>query len=194
VKKIIITFLLALVTNSVLAIDNVTMFIGEIKILEVGAIDRVAVGNAGLLSTSMLDNGQLLLLAEKEGETTVHIWYTDGAESDLKVQILTNDNARVVNELTTLLGNLGDIEVREVGQKIFITGTLFTTDEALLNTVKTAYPQLIDLTRKVEPQVPPVIMPVNTCQLKNDIVGPWIFVFPANLMFFLKLFRHKLTK
>ena len=79
-KKIIIAFLFTLVMANVYAVDQISLFVGEIKIIEVGSIDRVAVGNAGLLSTSMLDNGQLLLLAEKEGETTVHIWYTDGAD------------------------------------------------------------------------------------------------------------------
>jgi pilus assembly protein CpaC len=141
------------------AVDSISMFVGEIKILEVGSIDRVAVGNAGLLSTSMLDNGQLLLLAEKEGETTVHIWYTDGAESDLKVQILTNDHGRVVDELRTLLKGLGDVEVKQVGERIFLTGSLLTTDEALLGAIKTAYPQLIDLTRKFEPAASELVLP-----------------------------------
>jgi len=159
VKKILITFFLAITTMAAHAVDSISMFVGEIKILEVGSIDRVAVGNAGLVSTSMLDNGQLLLLAEKEGETTVHIWYTDGAESDLKVQILTNDHDRVVTELRTLLNGLGDVEVKQVGERIFLTGSLLTTDEEMLGAIKTAYPQLIDLTRKFEPPASALVLP-----------------------------------
>ena len=158
-NKILITFFLAITTMAVHAVDSVAMFVGEIKILEVGSIDRVAVGNGGLLSTSMLENGQLLLLAEKEGETTVHIWYSDGAESDLKVQIVTNDNNRVLQELRTLLHGLGDVEVKQVGERIFITGSLLTTDQELLGTVKTAYPQLIDLTRKFDPPASALVLP-----------------------------------
>ncbi len=158
-KKILIIFFLAITTLAAHAVDSVSMFAGEIKILEVGSIDRVAVGNAGLLSTSMLDNGQLLLLAEKEGETTVHIWYSDGAESDLKVQILASDNTRVVHELRTLLSGLGDVEVKQVGGRIFITGSLLTTDGELLGTIKTAYPQLIDLTRKFDPPASALVLP-----------------------------------
>lgn len=158
-KKYIITALLSLVFISANANDSISMFVGEIKILEVGNIDRVAVGNGGLVSTSMLDNGQLLLLAEKEGETTVHIWYTDGAESDLKVQVVTNDNTRVVNELRTLLSDLQEVEVRQVGERVFITGSILTTDEELLGTIKTAYPQLIDLTRKFDPPESALVIP-----------------------------------
>ena len=158
-KKILITFFLAIITMAAHAVDSVSMFVGEIKILEVGSIERVAVGNGGLLSTSMLENGQLLLLAEKEGETTVHIWYTDGAESDLKVQIVTNDNARVLEELRTLLSGLGDVEVKKVGERIFLTGSLLTTDNELLGAIKTAYPQLIDLTRKFDPPASALVLP-----------------------------------
>jgi pilus assembly protein CpaC len=159
VKKILITFFLAIITMAAHAVDSITMFAGEIKILEVGSIDRVAVGNGGLLSTSMLENGQLLILAEKEGETTVHIWYSDGAESDLKVQIVTNDNARVLQELRTLLSGMGDVEVKQVGERIFMTGSLLTTDNELLGTIKTAYPQLIDLTRKYDPEPAALVLP-----------------------------------
>jgi len=159
VKKILITFFLAIITMAAHAVDSVSMFVGEIKILEVGSIERVAVGNGGLLSTSMLENGQLLLLAEKEGETTVHIWYSDGAESDLKVQIVTNDNARVLQELRTLLSDLSEVEVKQVGERIFITGSLLTSDNELLGTIKTAYPQLIDLTRKFDPPASALVLP-----------------------------------
>jgi pilus assembly protein CpaC len=167
VKKIIIALLFTLATANVYAVDQISLFVGEIKIIEVGSIDRVAVGNAGLLSTSMLDNGQLLLLAEKEGETTVHIWYTDGAESDLKVQILTMDSNRVVHELRTLLSELQGVEVKEVGQRIFLTGFVQCIagaeecDEVeTLNAIISAYPDALNLTRVVQ-QRPPMILPIN---------------------------------
>jgi pilus assembly protein CpaC len=167
VKKIIIALFFTLATANVYAVDQISLFVGEIKIIEVGSIDRVAVGNGALLSTSMLDNGQLLLLAEKEGETTVHIWYTDGAESDLKVQILTMDSNRVVHELRTLLSELQGVEVKEVGQRIFLTGFVQCTagaeecDEVeTLNAIISAYPDALNLTRVVQ-QRPPMILPIN---------------------------------
>ena len=143
------------------------MFIGEIKILEVGAIDRVAVGKGDLLSTTILENGQLLVLAEKAGETTVHIWYSDGAESDVKVQILESDTNRVVLELRTLLADLRNVEVKEIGQKLFLTGTLncfagqdTCQDAEVIKTILAAYPNVINLTR-VQQETLPNILPSN---------------------------------
>lgn len=164
-KRCFVSLLLAIMASGAYATDNISMFLGEIKIIEVGAIDRVAVGKGELLSTTMLDNGQLLLLAEKDGETTVHIWYTDGSESDIKIQILVSDQDRLVYELQTLLADLPNVEVKVVGQKIFLTGHLNciagqeNCEEAnTISTVQGVYKDVINLTR-VSAQTPPTILP-----------------------------------
>lgn len=166
-KKHVMFALIAIMTSSAYATDNISMFLGEIKIIEVGAVDRVAVGKGELLSTTMLDNGQLLLLAEKDGETTVHIWYTDGSESDIKVQVLASDQDRLVHELETLLADLPNVEVKVVGQKIFLTGNLNCVagqenceESNTIQTVLGVYKDVINLTR-VTAQAAPVIIPTS---------------------------------
>ncbi|MEE8233499.1 MAG: pilus assembly protein N-terminal domain-containing protein [Gammaproteobacteria bacterium] len=167
IKNFFLAFLLILMATSAFATDNISMFLGEIKIIEVGAIDRVAVGKGDLLSTTMLDNGQLLLLAEKNGETTVHIWYSDGSESDIKVQILVSDQGRLVHELQTLLADLPGVKVQVVGQKIFLTGYLNCIagqedceESKTIQTVQGVYKDVINLTR-VRAQAAPVILPTS---------------------------------
>lgn len=164
VKKYTIACLLVLASFNTFATDQLSMFVGEIKILDVGAIDRIAVGKADVLSTSMLDNGQLLILAEGAGETTIHIWYTDGAESDLKVQIFENDTNRIINELRTLLSDLRGVVIKEVGQKIFLTGTLncyvgqeVCEESEAINTILSAYPNVINLTRTRQEKLPNIL-------------------------------------
>jgi len=164
VKKIIITCFLVLISFNTPATDQLSMFVGEIKILDVGSIDRIAVGKGDVLSTSMLDNGQLLILAEGAGETTIHIWYADGAESDLKVQILDNDTNRIITELRTLLSDLPGITIKEVGQKIFLTGTLncyvgqeVCEESEAISTILSAYPNVINLTRTRQEKLPSIL-------------------------------------
>ena len=43
--------------------------VGEIRIMAPGDVDRVAVGNASVISTSLLKNGQLLVFGEAPGVT-----------------------------------------------------------------------------------------------------------------------------
>lgn len=132
--------------------DAITVFNGEVRVLEVGAaVDRVAVGNGELLSTSLLDNGQLLLLAEGEGETNVHIWFSNGTERNIKVQIQPKDSNRVVTELKVLLADLKGVRVKEIGEKIFLTGTVNSAEKPMLETITGAYKEVINLTRESNP-------------------------------------------
>ena len=154
---IVLGFLLISMTSH--ATENILVFIGEIKILEVGDIERVAVGNGALLSTSMLENGQLLILAESAGETTLHIWYSDGAESDLKVSIVENNPDRLMLEIQELVNHVGEIEVKKIGERIYLTGTIYDTDVQKLNLIKEAYDGLIDLTQTHTSPPAPILLP-----------------------------------
>ena len=159
IKQSIIVLGFLLISMTSYATESILIFIGEIKILEVGDIDRVAVGNGALLSTSMLDNGQLLILAEAAGETTVHIWYSDGAESDLKVSIVKKNPSRVMQELQELVSHVGDVEVKQIGERIYLTGTIYDTDVSKLNLIKEAYKGVIDLTQVQTPPPLPILLP-----------------------------------
>ena len=154
---IVLGFLLISITSH--ATESILVFIGEIKILEVGEVDRVAVGSGGLLSTSMLDNGQLLILAEAAGETTLHIWYSDGSESDLKVTIVEKSTGRLMLELQELVSHVGDIEVKKIGERIYLTGTLLVTDVKKLDLIKGEYKGVIDLTQTKFPPPEPFLVP-----------------------------------
>ncbi|MBL1141273.1 MAG: hypothetical protein HND53_04495 [Proteobacteria bacterium] len=173
-KKIIITLLLFAISFMAHATDQLSLFVGEVKILEVGAVDRVAVGKGDVLSTSILDNGQLLILAEKKGETIVHIWYSDGSESNVKVEINESDNNRVITELETLLVGLQGVEIKEINQKIFLTGTLNCTagveecrEDTAIKTVLAVYKDVINLTQ-VNQITPPSILP-STKMVSMDV-------------------------
>ena len=154
---IVLGFLLISMTSH--ATESIMVFIGEIKILEVGDVDRVAVGNGKLLSTSMLDNGQLLILAEAAGETTLHIWYSDGAESDLKISIVKKDAGRLMLELQELVSHVGDVEVKKIGERIYLTGTIYDTDVPKLDLIKGEYKGVIDLTQIQTAPPAPILLP-----------------------------------
>ena len=159
IKQFIIVLGFLLISMTSHATESILVFIGEIKILEVGDIERVAVGNGALLSTSMLENGQLLILAEAAGETTLHIWYSDGAESDLKVSIVEKNPDRLMQELQELVNHVGEIEVKKIGERIYLTGTIYDTDVQKLDLIKEAYDGVIDLTQTQTSPPAPILLP-----------------------------------
>lgn len=152
-RRLFAALLLLFLAPGVSAAKQLTVFVGEVRVLDVGAVDRVAVGSGKLLSTTMLENGQLLLLAEDAGETVMHLWLSNGGEDEYKVIILPKDSSRLIHELSTLLEDIGDVRVKEVGERVYLTGTILKTEEELLKTVISNYPGVIDLTRKSDPDV-----------------------------------------
>ncbi len=150
IKKLFIGCLILFSAFQCFAEENIELYVGEIKILKVGEIERIAIGNSGILSTSMLNNGQLLLIAEDEGESNVHIWFKDGREKDYFVFIrkVLSTLEKTANEVRILLADVDGLKVRIVGERIVLSGLVDTGHTTAIETVMTAIPGLMDLTQK----------------------------------------------
>ena len=149
-KKILSTALLLLTVQLCFAADIIQMYQGQVKILKVGNINRVAVGDAKLISTSLLNNGQLLLIAEGEGESTVHIWFKDGKETNYTVTVkkVYGTLDKKADEVGQLLKDVTGLNIRVVGERIVLSGLIDAGHVPAIETVKSAFPEIMDLTQK----------------------------------------------
>jgi pilus assembly protein CpaC len=128
------------------ALEHLNLYVGEVKVLKVGKVERVAVGKGSLLSTSILTNGQLILLAESEGDTQLHIWGEDGKERRIKVVITASDGQRQLAEIQSLLRGLPGVSVRLVGGRPVVEGTVDAGGSELLQVIGGVYKDIINLT------------------------------------------------
>ncbi|MEX2524210.1 MAG: pilus assembly protein N-terminal domain-containing protein [Gammaproteobacteria bacterium] len=169
-KQILAVLLFALSWGGVHADEITELFAGEIKILQVKDIKRIAVGNASLVSTSLLTNGQLLLIGEAPGNTNIHIWFNDGTEDDITIRIKEGYGtlAHKADEVRSLLQDVKGLNVRVVGERIVLSGRIDRTYEDAIGTVSGAFPELMDLTRKLDPAQYDVLeLPANKMVFMN---------------------------
>ena len=75
-------------TGSLANATVVELFFGEARAVKLQPVARIAVGNGKIISATMVDASQLLLLPESVGVTSIHIWYKNGRESDLLVNVV----------------------------------------------------------------------------------------------------------
>lgn len=129
---------------------SISLYAGQVKVLPVKAVSRVAVGNPRLLSTSITPDRQLLLLAETTGDTTVHLWFQDGTEEQLSIHVTDGDVGRVLREVTELMTALPHLAVRQVGGYVFIEGVAEAADKARLAVITRTFPKVVDLTAQSE--------------------------------------------
>lgn len=92
-RWVCLALLAGLAASRVYANDNdkLDLFVGELRVLKDVVVDRVAVGNGKILRVNVLNNRQLLLIAEQEGSTSLHLWHKDGRENHFNVRISKAD-------------------------------------------------------------------------------------------------------
>ncbi len=98
------------------------MHAGAVRILDVGEIERVAVGNDALIGTSLLSGGRLLLIGRTPGSTDVRVWLKNGSEQQWTVNVGDRDMGVVVATLSSLLEEYPGLRVKSVGGIVLIEG------------------------------------------------------------------------
>ena len=122
------------------------LYVGEVRVLNVTDIERVAVGNGKLLSTQILKNGQLVILPEKPGMTQVYIWDSKGRQRRLTVQITKDDAGTLSREIRTLLSRVPGVSVTTVGGKVVLSGQVDKKYKPVLGAIAQQYPGVVNLT------------------------------------------------
>jgi pilus assembly protein CpaC len=85
-----ICLILFIITNKVFA-ENVDLFIGEVKILGKVYVDRVAIGQEGVVKLEILSTDELLVIGEKPGSTSIRLWNKDGSYTQYNIRVAKED-------------------------------------------------------------------------------------------------------
>lgn len=98
------------------------MHTGAVRILDVGDVERVAVGQDELIGTSVMSGGRLLLIGRAPGATDVRVWLKNGSEQQWAVTVGERDMGIVVATLASLLEEYPGVRVRSVGGIAVVEG------------------------------------------------------------------------
>jgi len=70
---------------------NIDMFVGQVKVMGRVQVRRVAVGNGKILRAEVLDSGELLVIAQNAGSSSIRLWNKDGSQSDYNIRVSQDD-------------------------------------------------------------------------------------------------------
>lgn len=114
---------------------SIVLYDGDVSVLEAPGVERVAVGNVEIISATMLKNEEVVVTAQKDGETTVHFWFDDGTRHKMSVVVAKANGYRQQAELKAMLSNVPGLKIRTVGRQVVLEGRL---SPEYLNRVKEA--------------------------------------------------------
>jgi len=70
---------------------NVDMFSGQVDVLAKVDVKRVAVGNGGVIRAEVLKTGELLVIAQSPGSTSLRLWHKSGKQTDFNIRVSEHD-------------------------------------------------------------------------------------------------------
>lgn len=142
-------------TQTVLAskagfVAEIEMFAGETRVISEPNAGRLAVGNGKALSAAVMDDKEILLIANDVGVSSLHIWTRDGRNRRLKVTIVPSDTPRVTREVAAFLATIPNTKATVVGDKVVVEGdNLSDRDLAKVETLAKRYPQIVNFTNQI---------------------------------------------
>lgn len=104
---------------------RIDLFVGDTRVVEAHA-RRVAVGNGQVVTASTLEPGQILLLAESPGTTTLNLWLPDGTRHPITVNVTPASLDLALANVTTMLEGTANVTARIAGDRIVLEGERVT--------------------------------------------------------------------
>lgn len=132
------------------ALPEVHMFAGETRVLPQRHAERLAVGDGKVLSAAVLDEREILLIANAAGDTMLQVWTRDGRSHRVKVTVRQHDMDRLARDLHDFLGSIPNVRSRTLGDHLVIEGeNISDADRDRIAEIVKRFPQVIDFTSRV---------------------------------------------
>ena len=131
-------------------VQEIQMFAGETRVLPQRDAQRLAVGDAKVLSAAVLDDREILLIANGPGDTMLQVWSRSGRSQRVKITVRQTDTARIARDLQGFLHDVPRLRTRSIGDNVVIEGEgLSDAERDKVTELAKRFPQLIDFTSRV---------------------------------------------
>jgi pilus assembly protein CpaC len=128
---------------------TINVAVGQQKVIHVGDVARVAIGDPSVADVKQVGSGgDLLVTGVSDGRTSLLVWRGNDARGSYLVVVRKQDPREVVNEIRTLLGDREGIDVRVVGDRVYLDGeTITTADFDRVQQIVQLYPSVKSFVR-----------------------------------------------
>lgn len=114
--------------QSAAAQDIITVGVGQQTVRSVPGVQRIAVGDPDVAEVRVVGS-DVLISGVAEGRTTLLIWRAGGQRLSYMINVRAQDPKEIVNEIRVLLGDIEGVSIRIVGDRIYIEGETYTTED-----------------------------------------------------------------
>lgn len=120
--------------------------VGDVTTLRLQGVARIAIGNGALVRATVVDDREIVLIAEQAGRTSMHVWMRNGRQLSYELQIVAQRPSKLLAELQELIKDLPGLSVRPLGDRIALEGRHQNRESAdKVKRLAASFPQILDL-------------------------------------------------
>jgi len=129
---------------------NLKLQVGEVRVLSIKDVARVAVGNGHVVNAVTTDEKEVILFARHAGSSSLHVWSADGKRHRYLVGVAPEGSREIQKELRNVLERIPNAMVSVIGDRLLVEGDLISDgDRERIAALGRKYPQLLDFTSQV---------------------------------------------
>lgn len=102
--------------------STVLLSVGAIETLRMLDITRIAVGNEDIVSVTLLNTDELLIIPLAQGNSDVVVWHLGNRKTMLHIQVNNDDPIQLIKHLELLTQDFANIALVETSTKPMLTG------------------------------------------------------------------------
>jgi pilus assembly protein CpaC len=122
----------------------ISLYHGEVQVLDLANVVRIAVGNGEVLRANVVASNQVVLIGEAAGNTSLHIWTHTGTQFTYEVTVRSFDVSQILRDVRDLLAEEPGISARQVDGHVLIEGESTASKSAgRIEALKKIYPQIV---------------------------------------------------
>ena len=124
--------------------------VGEVKVLAIPDVARVAVGDGHVVNAVATDEKEVIVFARHEGSTTLQVWSANGQRWHYQIEVAPEGLRQIQQELRSVLERIPHARLSVVGDKLVVEGDdLSDGDRDRIEELAKHYPQLLNFTGQV---------------------------------------------
>ncbi|RME50862.1 MAG: hypothetical protein D6795_09285 [Deltaproteobacteria bacterium] len=104
--------------------EDQTLLIGDQKVLKFPSLKRVSIADPNIADVRVIGNNQVMILGKGEGATNLIVWDINDEKTTITIRVLSRDPQVVKQEIQDLLGPIEGVQVKTIGDKVILDGTV----------------------------------------------------------------------
>ena len=143
-------FILFMSVNTAWAQSSINLQIGDIKVLPIDGIARVAVGDSKVVNAMTDDDKEVIVFARAQGQTTLEVWDVRGERKSFVIMVRSATERQLQEDIRRMLSRIPHVKAAIVGEKVIVEGDRLTdADRERVSKLLAHYPQIVDMTSQV---------------------------------------------